>query len=278
MIRKGCGCLPWILGILLVLGWLGRGEMRDPLQIEAFDPRGGEARSPRRPMPQWGDESFVIEDRPGAPADSMGTAFAIDRAGVWLTAEHVTHGCNRIGIEDGRFARPVSRVVESREGDASLVRDGVPSDGVLPLSARTPQPGTRGYHMGFPAGEPTLVVSELIGSADARRGRSETTQPVLAWAERARVPEGDGTLGGISGGPTFAEDGHVIGINSASTDRRGRILTTDPQAMMRLVAASRSVGDRAVAYPFANTADAAARFKAWLNEGVIRQIFCDVDG
>ena len=55
----------------------------------------------------------MIEDRPGGPADSMGTAFAVDRDGAWLTAEHVTHGCTRVGLEDGRFARPVARVLES---------------------------------------------------------------------------------------------------------------------------------------------------------------------
>src|SRR3546814_9708697 len=69
----------------------------------------------------------------------------------------------------------------------------------------------------------TLGISELIGAARARRGAGQDTQPVLAWAEHARIPMGDGTLSGISGGPVFAEDGHVVGVNSAATDRRGRI-------------------------------------------------------
>lgn len=100
---------------------------------------------------------------------------------------------------------------------------------------------------------------------------------MLAWAEHGRIPMGDGTLSGISGGPVFAEDGHVVGVNSAATDRRGRILTTAPDAMMRLVVASRAVGDRPVAYPFLDMADAQARFESWLAQGVIRRIFCDVD-
>lgn len=273
MARGGCGCLPFALGGLLLLAWFGQGAPVPPLDVETFDPR-----SPRRPLPQWSDEQFVIEDRPGGPADSMGTAFAVDRDGAWLTAEHVTHGCARIGLDDGGFARPVSQVIESREADAAMVRDGLASDSALPLSARPPAPGSLGYHMGFPAGRPTLVVSELIGEASARRGRSDLTQPVLAWAERNRLPDGDGTLSGISGGPIFAEDGHVVGVNSASTDRRGRILTTAPDAMARLVAASRAVDDRPVAYPFASLADAEGRFAAWVNDGVIRRIFCDVDG
>jgi S1-C subfamily serine protease len=273
MARRGCGCLPFILGGIILALWIGGGPSHlTPLEVESYDPR-----SPRRPLPQWENESFVIEDRDAKPADSMGTAFSVDGDGVWLTAEHVTHGCARIGLEEDGYAKAVSRVLESRESDASLIRDGIAIGALLPLSAKVPAAGSRGYHMGFPAGEPTVVASELIGTANARRGRSDVTQPVLAWAERARVPDGDGTLSGISGGPSFAEDGHVVGINSASTDRRGRILTTDPGAMMRLVAASGAVDERAVAYPFADLRDADRRFRGWLNEGMIRRVFCDVD-
>lgn len=272
MAGRGIGCLPLMLGGILALAWIGEVTRPPPLQVESFDPR-----SPRRPMPQWSDEAFVIEDRPGGPADSMGTAFAVDRDGAWLTAEHVTHDCARIGIDDGGVARAVSHVVASREADAALVRDGLPTDHALPLSDRMPAPGSLGFHMGFPAGRPALVVSELIGAASARRGRTEEAQPVLAWAETARLPESDETLSGISGGPVFAEDGHVVGVNSAATDRRGRILTTAPDAMIRLVHASRAVRDQPVAYPFASLADAEVRFASWLEQGVIRRIFCDVD-
>ena len=271
--KQGCGCLPFVLGaLLLAVAWGTQDAVIPPLQVEQFDPR-----SPRRPMPQWGDEQFVIEDRPGGPADSMGTAFAVDRDGAWLTAEHVTHGCTRVGLEDGRFARPVARVLESREGDAAIVQANLASPDALPLADHVPQPGTPGYHLGFPAGEPTLVVSELIGSASARRGRSDSAQPILAWAERARLPAGDGTLSGISGGPVLSEDGNVIGVNSAATDRRGRILTTAPDAVVRLAVASRMIDERPVAYPIENIADASRRFVGWLDQGVIRRIFCNVD-
>ncbi|MBO9526055.1 MAG: trypsin-like peptidase domain-containing protein [Sphingobium yanoikuyae] len=269
--RGGCGCLPWLLGLILLLAWLG--EMQAPsLQVEQYDPR-----SPRRPLPRGGEEQYIIEDRPGGPADAMGTAFAVDRNGVWMTAEHVTHGCSRVGLEQRGRALEVPRVIESRESDAAIIPRGPRSPAALPLRSGAPSPGSTGYHMGFPAGEPTLVLSELIGRAEARRGSSGIDQPVLVWAERGRLPEGDGTLSGISGGPVFSTDGRVVGINSASTDRRGRILTVAPDAMMRLTAASRAVGDQPVAYPFAGLTDAQERFANWLDEGVIRRIFCDVD-
>ncbi|EQB13784.1 hypothetical protein L288_02170 [Sphingobium quisquiliarum P25] len=272
MARRSIGCLPWMLGGILALAWMGEFTRPPPLQVETFDPR-----SPRRPLPQWSDEAFVIEDPRDAPGDSMGTAFAVDRDGAWLTAEHVTRDCSRIGLQQGNIARAVSRVIESREADAALVRDGLPSEDVLPLSGRMPAPGSIGFHMGFPAGRPTLVVSELIGPASARRGQTDQTEPVLAWAEVGRIPAGDHTLSGISGGPVLAEDGHVVGVNSAATDRRGRILTTAPDAMIRLVVASRAVNDQPVAYPFAGLADAEARFASWLEQGAIRRIYCDVD-
>ena len=173
-----------MLGGILALAWIGEATQRSPLQVESFDPR-----SPRRPMPQWSDEAFVIEDRSGAPSDSMGTAFAVDRDGAWLTAEHVTHDCARIGLEEGGIAREVSRVVESREADAALVRDGLPSDHALPLSSRVPAPGSAGFHMGFPAGRASLVVSELIGAGGARPGRTEENPPGHARAEVARHPQ-----------------------------------------------------------------------------------------
>ena len=129
--------------------WIGDKIPAPPPEVERF-----EQRSPRRPTPHWSSESFVIEDRPGGPTDSMGTAFAINRDGDWLTAEHVTHGCARIGLEDNGAARAVGRVLESGEADAALVRSGLESDVALPLAGRTPNVGTPGYHLGFPAGEP----------------------------------------------------------------------------------------------------------------------------
>lgn len=269
---RGCGCLPMVLGgILLALWFGGGGQYAPPLEVESYDPR-----SPRRPAPEDG-ERYVIEDK-GAPQDSVGTAFAIDSDGIWLTAEHVTAGCDRLGLADGRYARGVSRIVESRQSDAALIRDGLPSATVLPLGADVPQPGATGYHMGFPANEPTVVFSELIGATNARRGLGGLrSEPILAWAERARVPDGDGPLSGISGGPTLDSTGRVVGINSAATDRRGRVLTTDPRAIAGLVDATASVDERPPPGPIADRRAAVAWFTQWLDAGAIRQIYCDVN-
>ena len=272
MAQKGCGCLPFLLAGILAAAWMTQDVTPPTVTVERFDPR-----SPRRPLPQDSGETFIIEDRPGGPMNSMGTAFAVDRDGVWMTAGHVTQGCTRVGLEDGRFAQPIARVIESTEADAAIVPEGPEGADALPLASQPPAPGAAGYHMGFPAGEPTIVLSELIGAADARRGRAGLTQPVLAWAERARIPGGDGPLSGISGGPVFIASGNVVGINSAATDRRGRILTASPDAMMRLTTAAPALDDRPVAYPIGGPDDAQALFGRWLDRGVIRRIFCNVN-
>jgi S1-C subfamily serine protease len=267
------GCLPWVLGAVLLIVWFGGSEEEwgdAPLSVEQFDPR-----SPRRPMPDIG-ESFVIAD-PGPQQDSQGTAFAVDRDGTWLTAQHVTHGCDRIGLvaEDGVDA--ISDVLESGEADASVIRQGPLPEFALALTEELPEEGAFGYHMGFPAGNPAVVVSRFLGAAYASRGGpAGQSEPILAWAEAERVPSFDGPLGGISGGPTFDEQGRVVGVNAASTPRRGRVLTTDPLAVLRLVVASAAVDESGEVTDLSSPDRAARLFQLLLDRGIIRQVYCDV--
>ncbi|WP_238550678.1 serine protease [Blastomonas sp. AAP53] len=226
-------------------------------------------------MPNIG-ESFIIAD-PGPQQDSQGTAFAVDRDGTWLTAQHVTNNCDRIGMvaDDGIDA--ISDVIESREADVSVIRQGPLPEFALALTDDLPSEGSLGYHMGFPAGEPSVVVSRYIGQAYAARGGpGGQTEPILVWAEADRLPPADGPLGGISGGPTFDAQGRVVGVNAASTPRRGRVLTTDPEAILRLVNASAAVDDIGEVTDLSSPARAVRLFQALLDRGVIRQVYCDV--
>lgn len=267
------GCLPWILGIVLLWVWFSGDteQWQDtPLRVEQFDPR-----NPRRPMPEIG-ESFVIAD-PGPQQDSQGTAFAVDRDGTWLTAQHVTNGCDRLGlVSDGGIDALVD-VVQSSEADVSIIRQGPQAQFALALTEDLPDEGSLGYHMGFPAGEPSVVVSRYIGQTYAQRGGpGGLAEPILAWAEGERFPAEDGPLGGISGGPTFDEQGRVVGVNAASTPRRGRVLTTDPMAILRLVDASAAVDEQGEVSDLADPASAIALFRVLLDRGIIRQVYCDV--
>jgi len=278
MAGKKRGCLPWVLGAVIVYIWIAGGENDfggQRVEIEQFDPEL-DGRSPRRPLPQVAGESFIIEDS-GPQQDSQGSAFSVDRDGIWLTAQHVTHGCDRLGLVDNDRIELVGRVLESREADVSIIRDGPRSTAALPISVEPPQAGDYGYHMGFPAGNAAVVISRFMGAASASRGPGRAgREPIYAWAEEARSPASNGPLGGISGGPTLDSYGRVVGVNSASTHRRGRVLTTDPNAMMRLIDASGDVDEQAVVSPLPGPQDAVRRFRQMLAIGTIRQVYCDV--
>ncbi|GGB61455.1 S1 family peptidase [Blastomonas aquatica] len=267
------GCLPWILGIVLLWVWFSGDteQWQDtPLRVEQFDPR-----NPRRPMPEIG-ESFVIAD-PGPQQDSQGTAFAVDRDGTWLTAQHVTNGCDRLGLVSGGGIDALVDVVQSVEADVSVIRQGPQAQFALVLTENLPASGNTGYHMGFPGGEPSVVVSRYIGQTYAQRGGpGGVAEPILAWAEGTRFPTADGPLGGISGGPTFDQQGRVVGVNAASTPRRGRVLTTDPMAILRLVDASTVIAEPGEVTSLATPASAIALFRVLLDRGIIRQVYCDV--
>jgi S1-C subfamily serine protease len=219
--------------------------------------------------------AYGIAD-PGPQRDSQGTAFAIARRGLWLTAEHVVAGCDLVGLETGEHrAERVDRVVASQVSDAALIADGLPSRDILTLSTAVPQWGEDGYHMGFPAGEPAVVHSRFIGQAQAVRAGG-TMQPILAWAELERAPSFDHALGGISGGPTLDASGRVIGINSAASERRGRVLTTHPAQALSLLRAARATAEPVAWAPIPDMAAAIARFTALVGSGTIRAVFCDV--
>lgn len=226
---------------------------------------------PRAPeIPEFG---IADEER---RQDSQGTAFAVGTDGLWLTAEHVVRGCARVGLATGPGeAQRVINVLESRFADAALIVDGITPPHGLSLAEAAPSAGERGYHMGYPSGEAAVVESELIGPGRALRG-ADRSEAVLAWAEIARFPDFDHTLGGISGGPTLNAAGEVVGINSAASERRGRVLTTQPDAGMALVRSIRHGYQVRTAPPITGLNAAVDRFVQLAQAGSIRPVYCDV--
>lgn len=271
------GCFPLLLiAFLAVILFGGGGEgVQDRRPEVPRTPLGGA--EDVIPIPPGVPPSYAVED-PGNPRDSQGTAFAISGDGLWMTAEHVVNGCDRVGLATAQFAAErVERVFESDVSDAALIADGLPSGIALPLATRVPREGERAWHMGFPTGRPAVVQSRFIGQAAAVRGnlRGPATA-ILAWAEELRIPEFDHTLGGISGGPTIDSAGRVVGVNSASSDRRGRVLTTHPQQALNLVSAARQSAEPTAALTIAGPDQAAQRFEQLYAAGALRHVFCDV--
>ena len=176
--------------------------------------------------PSASDPAFSVAI-PTDKSNSIGTAFSLDRRGVWMTARHVVDGCARVLIVTAprRGVRVRQTYIHPRADLAVLqTRGGAPA---VRFTQHTLRRGQTGYHFGFPKGVPAAVQSTLIGRRRMRSvGRYNVIEPVVAWADRVRVPDSYGGLGGISGGPAMDGSGNIIGVTVAGSKRRGRIYTT----------------------------------------------------
>ena len=169
----------------------------------------------------------------GAPQNGVGTAFAVNSSGDWLTARHVVEGCAKVTlmVAPGNYV-PVAKIEIDEDHDLALLSTG---RSPYPVSLALESPlriGDEGFAVGFPQGNPGELATRLVArSRLVTRGRREAEAPILAWAEIGRTDGLEGTLGGISGGPLFDSDGAVRGVIVAESPRRGRIYTTAPQSV-----------------------------------------------
>lgn len=186
---------------------------------------------PLLPDPSPLDEMVVVQV--GEPQNGVGTAFAVNAAGDWLTARHVVEGCAKVTlmVAPGNYV-PVARISMDEDHDLALLSTGRSPYPVTLALAAPLRIGTEGFAVGFPQGEPGELATRLVSrSRLVTRGRREAEAPILAWAEVGRTEGLTGTLGGISGGPVFDENGSVRGVIVAESPRRGRIYTTSPQSV-----------------------------------------------
>lgn len=179
----------------------------------------------------------VTVDVPERTGPSAGTAFSVASTGVWITARHVIDGCRQAAlvVGDGRGVAATTHIDPAGEAALLSTDGGAPA---LPLELAAPlREGELAYHPGFPQGEPGEAASRLLGRENlVVRGRGARTEPVLVWAEVGRTRGLDGSLGGLSGAPALDSQGRVLGVTIAEAPRRGRIYTTSPETVQRLIA------------------------------------------
>jgi S1-C subfamily serine protease len=196
------------------------------------------------PPPSVYDPEVLVEV--GPISSGIGTAFAISEEGWWLTSRHVVDGCSNVGLVIARGqAIPVSDVKRALFADLALLRTNrAPAALAIDTSERNFQIGQRAFHVGFPQAQPGEAYSRLIGREIlVAHGRYESEEPVLVWAELGRTGGLRGSLSGISGGPTLAANGQVIGVTIAESARRGRIYSAAPSSIQRFLTVERVEAD-----------------------------------
>lgn len=221
------------------------------------------------------DERVLVQVT--GPRDGVGTAFAVNEDGQWLTARHVVDGCDRISllVAPNRYV-PVRAVSLSERYDLALLETTRSQNPVALDTNGDLRIGTLGFHVGYPQGRPGEAVSRLLSRSNLiSNGRRSGKESVLAWAETGRTRGLNGSLGGLSGGPVYDSNGRVRGVIVAESPRRGRIYTAAPEAVARFLNEKQVdvIGDRPEPFTpnsYGRTADAVRR-----NLQVVK-VACDV--
>ena len=171
-----------------------------------------------------------------APSSGIGTAFAVDNKGTWLTARHVIDGCDSVGLNLGGGKTLRAKSVISKNADIGVLRTKWKRDPLASDLYSPRQIGEHAYLMGFPQGKPGEVIGELLGRHRLIvRGRYQTEEAILAWTEVGRTRGLRGSIGGMSGGPVLDNDGEIIGIVAAESPRRGRVYTVAPVSLRGII-------------------------------------------
>ncbi|WP_409432467.1 serine protease [Litorimonas sp. RW-G-Af-16] len=174
-----------------------------------------------------------------APQSGIGTAFAIDTKGTWMTARHVVDSCEDVGIKVGRSKILRTTVQINEDADLAILNSSWARRPLPPDVNSDRRIGETGFFFGFPQGRPGEVVGSLLGRGRMMvRGRYRSDEGVLAWSELGRTRGLFGSLGGLSGSPVLDSDGEVIGVVSAESPRRGRVYTVAPLYLRRYFGAT----------------------------------------
>ena len=220
-----------VLGVILWALFSGARDKADAPEAPPTEIYG--ANDALLPQAHPFDEEILVQI--GDAADNIGTAFAIDQKGLWMTARHVVDSCDNVGLMyGGGRVMPVLEVTTSEDSDIAILNTKHAPKSLAINASEKLKLNQAGFHIGYPQGEPGEVSSRLLSrSRLITRGRYRNEEPVLTWAEMGRTRGLKGSLAGISGGPVFDVNGQIVGVTVAESPRRGRIYTAAPESLAK---------------------------------------------
>ena len=142
---------------------------------------------------------------------SVGTGVVINSDGSIMTAAHVVHTADQIGVKFKDGTLLPAKVISSVSGaDVALIKiDKLPSSATVARlgDSENTEPGEPAFVIGTPFGiEHALSIGHISGTQ---------VRPVLAGGTALKVIQTDASVNpGNSGGPLFNENGEVVGIVS----------------------------------------------------------------
>jgi S1-C subfamily serine protease len=208
-----------------------------------------------------------------APSSGIGTAFAVDNKGTWLTARHVIDSCDSVGLKLGGGKVIKTKPAISQRADIGVLKTKWKREPIASDLYTQRQVGEQAYLMGFPQGRPGEVIGQLLGRHRLLvRGRYSTEEAILAWSEVGRTRGLKGSIGGMSGGPVLDKDGEIIGIVAAESPRRGRVYTVAPSSLRSVI--PDGVKTKAIAISNASYGLEADRYR---RDRRIAQVICIVE-
>lgn len=221
------------LAVVLWAVFSGGSDDAPPPPPEAIEQEGA-----MLPPPSAFDERVLVQVT--APKSGIGTAFAINGDGQWLTARHVVDGCNEVSllVAPGQYSRARSVTISEKYDLALIETESSPNP--APINTEDDlRIGAYGFHVGYPQGRPGEAASRLMARSNLiSRGQRSNSESVLAWAETGRTRGLMGSLGGLSGGPVYDQAGNVRGVIVAESARRGRIYTAAPETVAKFIKAT----------------------------------------
>lgn len=163
---------------LIIVVYIGETSKDPDAQYPKVDVRPGRP-APLPPLPEMSAEGEgalappstrdriieIADEAKFSRSQYTGTAFSIDKRGLWVTARHVTYGCDQLMLlRPHRRALKVEAVSEHRRADVAILKTDGGYD-AFPVNYNTPEYNQEGFHFGYPKGERVMSIRTLLEDA-----------------------------------------------------------------------------------------------------------------